>query len=72
MAHEEVEKIYVKCTLEGEPARIVRELKQRGLVASVREAVVHGILTYHEKILHRDLELAQLKASRRLDREAAK
>lgn len=69
MAVEETEKkIYVKCTLSGEPARIVRELKARGVVASVREAVVHGILEYYEKILKRDLEREQLKASRRLNR----
>jgi hypothetical protein len=64
----EEEKLYVKCTLSGEPARIVRELKERGMVASVREAVVHGILTYYEKVVQRDLERAQLKASQRLSR----
>lgn len=68
MTVEGAEKIYVKCILSGEPARIVRELKERGIVASVREAVVHGILTYYEKVLQRDMELAQLKASQRLNR----
>ena len=65
----EEDKLYVKCTLSGEPARIVRELKERGIVCSVREAVVHGILTYYEKVVRRDLEQAQLKASQRLNRE---
>ncbi len=61
--------IYVRCTLSGEPARIVRELKERGVVASVREAVVHGILTYYEKVLQRDLDQARLRASQRLNME---
>jgi len=36
----EPETVYVKCTLRGEPARIVAELKERGVVKSAREAVV--------------------------------
>ena len=62
----------MKCTLSGEPARIVRELKGRGIVASVREIVVHGILEYYEKILQRDLKQARaraLKASKRLNED---
>jgi hypothetical protein len=31
--------------------------------------VVHGLLAFHEKIVERDLKIAQLKASKRLDEE---
>jgi len=58
----EPDKVYVKCTLTGEPARIVQELKQRGIVRSVREAVVHGILTYYEATMERDLKRVEAMA----------
>ena len=60
--------IYVKCKLIGEPARIVRELKARGLASSIREIVVRGILCLYEEVLERDLRRAQVQASHRLDR----
>ena len=60
-------KLEVKCTLKEDPARIVMELKERGVVASIREAVVHGLIAFHEKIVDRDLKIAQLKASKRLE-----
>lgn len=62
------EKLYVKCILTGEPARIVSELKQRGIVSSVREAVVQGLFSYYEKVVERDLDRAKLRASQRLHR----
>jgi len=65
----EPETVYVKCTLRGEPARIVAELKERGVVRSVREAVVHGLLALYEKTMERDLKRAQARASRRLEEE---
>ena len=69
MKREPNEKLYVKCTLTGEPARMVLELKERGIVRSVREAVVHGILAFYEKTAERDLKNAQAKASLRLQEE---
>lgn len=61
------ETLYVKCVLRGEPAKIVRELKSRGLVKSVREAVVQGLLLLYEKTAERDLKRAQARAGRRLE-----
>ncbi len=61
------ERLYVKCVLSGEPALIVRELKERGIVKSVREAVVQGLLLLYEKTAERDLRMAQARASRRLE-----
>jgi len=45
----EPETMYMKCTLRVEPAHIFLELKERGIVRSVREAVVQGLLTSTEK-----------------------
>ena len=71
MTLKETDKVYVKCTLRGEPARIVVELKERGIVRSVREAVVQGLLTFYEKTMERDLKRAQARASRRLEEEGS-
>jgi hypothetical protein len=67
----EPETVYVKCTLRGEPARIVAELKERGVVRSVREAVVQGLLVFYDKTMERDLKRAQARASRRLEEEGS-
>lgn len=47
--------VHVRCVINGEPARIIRELKRRGTVASVKEAVVQGICDYYDDLLRRDL-----------------
>jgi len=54
--------IHVRCYIKGEPAQLLRELKERGVVSSVREAVVHGILALYEKTIERDLKRAQTGA----------
>jgi hypothetical protein len=54
-------RVRVNCTLKGKPAEILLELKKKGLVASVREAVVQGLLTLHTQIVERDLQEARLK-----------
>ena len=66
---EESEILHVKCTLNGEPARLLRELKDRGIVRSVREAVAHGIMALYERTAERDLKRAQALASRRIQEE---
>jgi hypothetical protein len=54
-------KIRVNCTLYGEPAKILIELKQRGLATSNTDAVIQALYALHEKIVNRDIRLAQLK-----------
>jgi len=66
MSPNETEIVYVKCELEGKPAEIVRELKRRGIVKSVREAVVQGLLTYYDQLMTRDLREAQAQTSSRI------
>ena len=66
MSQEETEIVWVKCELEGKPAKIVKELKRRGIVKSVREAVVQGLLTYWDQVMVRDLREAQAQTSTRI------
>jgi hypothetical protein len=63
------QKVNIKCMVVGEPAEIFLELKRRGIVRSARDAFIQGIMCLNDKILHRDLKIAQLKASRRLEEE---
>lgn len=62
-------KIHVKCAISGEPAQIFLDLKRRGIVLSAHDAVVQGLLSLHERVLQRDLQKAQLKASQKLSEE---
>jgi hypothetical protein len=62
-------KVSVRCIISGEPAKIFLELKRRGIVRSTRDAVVQGLMSLHERIVQRDLKIAQLKASQRLNEE---
>ena len=56
--------IHVRCIIKGEPARMIRELKRRGTVTSVKEAVVQGIYTYYDTILQLDLKRLEVEGSR--------
>jgi len=71
LSQEETEIVWVKCELEGKPARIVKELKRRGIVKSVREAVVQGLLTYWDQVMVRDLREAQAQTSTRIAAKAS-
>jgi hypothetical protein len=65
---EDIQNMAVSTVL-GEPAEIFLELKRRGIVRSARDAFVQGIISLNDKILQRDLKMAQLKASKRLTEE---
>ena len=54
MSQEHPNPIYVRCTLEGDIARMYRELESRGLVKSIREAIAQGISAYYEKVMERE------------------
>ena len=57
------DKIHVRIntSIKGEPARILLSLKQRGVIVSNTDAVIQGLLALHERVLKRDLEVAQLR-----------
>lgn len=61
MTLEYPEPLQVRCILEGDVARMYRELESRGLVKSVREAVTQGISAFYEKVMERDLLEARAK-----------
>jgi len=66
---EEFSKVHIRCSIDGEPARILVELKRRGLVRSHVDAISQGLMALWEKVVRRELEEAQLKASKRLAEE---
>jgi len=63
------EKVRINCEIRGKPAEIFIDLKRRGFIISARDAVVQGLACLYEKILERDLQEAQLRASRKLETE---
>ena len=66
MSKENSRKLFVKCELEGKPAEVYRELKRRGIVKSIREAVSHGLLALYDQQMMRDLRAAQAHTSNRI------
>jgi hypothetical protein len=57
-------KVRVNTLITGEPAEILLELKQRGIVTSHSDAVIQGLLAFHEKVVQRDLARERLKSLR--------
>lgn len=55
-------KVRVNTVISGEPARILLELKSRGIVLSNTDAVAQGLLALDERVLERDLAKARLRA----------
>lgn len=53
--------VRINCCIDGEAARILLDMKKRGIVKSNREAVVQGLFSLYEKVMERDLQLARLK-----------
>ena len=56
--------VHVRCVIKGEPARMIRELKRRGIVTSVKEAVVQGLYAYYDTILQHDLKRLEVERLR--------
>ena len=56
------EKVHLRFTLTGEPARILIELKERGIVNTYQEAVRHAIYAYKDKIDERDLKSIKINS----------
>jgi hypothetical protein len=53
--------VRINCTIEGEAARALLELKRKGIFRSNREAVTHGLLLLYEKEMERQLKWARAK-----------
>lgn len=54
-------KVRVNTTITGEPAKILLEIKRRGLATSNTGVIITALKALHEKILEADLKQAQLK-----------
>lgn len=57
--------VWVKCRLHGEPARIVRELKAKGVAYGVRELVIQGLMALEEKTLEREIRQSRNQLEKR-------
>ena len=62
-------KVHIRCAINGEPARVLLELKHRGVIRSNADAVCQGLLALWEKVVRRELEEARLMASKHLEQE---
>lgn len=51
----------LNCKIKGESAKILYELKRRGIVSSNSDAVIQGLFALHEKVIQRDLAIARLQ-----------
>jgi len=54
--------IRINGSIRDEPARILVEVKRRGLARSNMDAVAQGLLALWERTLDRDTKIARLKA----------
>ena len=54
-------RVRINTEIEGEPAEILLELKQRGLVSDNTDAVNQGLLVLYDRTLKRDLARLQLQ-----------
>ena len=62
----EHQKLWVNFVISGEPAEVFRQLKERGIVHSTRDAFTQGIMCLQERIVRSDLKKAQLEATKSL------
>lgn len=46
--------VHLRFTLKGEPARILKELKERGIIKTYQEGVRHALYEYKDLIDQRD------------------
>ncbi|MEP0824979.1 MAG: hypothetical protein HRF40_05790 [Nitrososphaera sp.] len=54
-------RVRINTEIEGEPAKILLELKKRGLVSDNTDAVNQGLLVLYDRTLRRDLARLQLQ-----------
>ena len=59
-----VPKVRLSMILRGETARILIELRARGIIRSYSDGVCQGIRLFYNKILEQDLRSARLKVLR--------
>lgn len=55
-------KVRLSLTLRGDTARIMQELRARGIIRSYADCVNQAVRLFYEKILEQDIRYARLKA----------
>ena len=60
--------VVIKCILEGEHAKMYRELKKRGLIRHASDVMTHGVMHLYDEALERDMKRVQVTAAERLQR----
>jgi len=63
------ERVWVNFVLVGEPAKVILDAKKRGIAKSTRDAIVQALLALNDKMLERDLRIAQVDAQKRAEEE---
>lgn len=54
--------VRINCTIEGQAAKALLDLKRWGVVKSSREAIVQALLLLYEKEVERQIKWAQAKS----------
>jgi Arc/MetJ-type ribon-helix-helix transcriptional regulator len=60
--NQDTPKVRLSLTLRGDTARIMQELRRRGIVRSYADCVNQAVRLFYEKILEQDIRYARLKA----------
>jgi hypothetical protein len=53
--------VRINCSIEGQAAKALLDLKRRGIIKSNREAVTQALLLLYEKEMERQLKWAKAK-----------
>jgi len=56
------ERLRINTVIRGEPAKILLELKRRGIVTSNTDAIIQALRALYEKVVEQDLKRVQLEA----------
>jgi hypothetical protein len=55
---------YIRFTLKGEPARILRDLIKRGIACKYKDAISQALLSYYGEVLDRELKTLKVRDTR--------
>jgi len=56
--------VKINTKISGDSAKVLLELKRRGIVTSNTDAIIQGLFALQEKVIQRDLALARLQNTR--------
>lgn len=56
--------VEVRVTLEGEPARILRDLIERGIACKHKDAISQALISYYDEVLDREIKARKVREAR--------